>query len=59
MDEGGDEISVMQGSWFVSGPPEKANVVQATGVHEVGVADVLLVFAVITVVVTVFHDEPW
>ena len=48
----------MQGSWFVSGPPEKVNVARATGVCKVGVVDVLLVFAVIVVVVMVFHDEP-
>ena len=43
----------------MSGPPEKVNMAQATGVHEVGVVDMLLVFAVIVVVVTVPHDEPW
>ena len=35
----------------MSGPPEKVNVVQATGVHDVDVAVVLLVLAVVAVVV--------
>ena len=47
----------MRGSWFVSGPPEKVNVAQATGVCKVGVVDMLLVFAVIMVVVMVLCDE--
>ena len=42
----------------MSGPPEKVNMAQATGVCKVGVADVLLVFTVVAVVVMVLHDEP-